>query len=100
MRKINIAGHKFPVPGHPLVRIGLGALLILGGVFSILPVLGIWMMPLGLAILAIDVPMARRMQRRLTVWLGHWLHRSWPALARRLGFGAQRAGRRSRRTLA
>jgi len=94
MKKISIAGRKFPIPGHPFVRMGLGFLLLLGGVFSILPVLGIWMLPLGLAILAIDIPMARRMQRRLTVWLGYWLHRTWPALARRLGFGVQRSGKR------
>ncbi len=75
------------------MRIGLGFLLIVGGLFSILPVLGIWMIPLGLAVLAIDFPMARRMQRRLTVWLGYWLHRTWPSLARRVGFGAQRSGK-------
>jgi hypothetical protein len=37
------------------VRIPLGILLILGGVFSFLPVLGIWMLPLGLLLLAIDL---------------------------------------------
>ena len=94
MKKINIAGRKFSVPGHPLVRIALGFLLLLGGLFSILPVFGLWMIPLGLAVLAIDIPMARRMQRRLTVGLGYWLHRTWPTLARRLGFGVQRAGKR------
>ena len=94
MRNMNIAGRKFPVPGQPFVRIALGILLILGGIFSILPVLGIWMLPLGLAILAIDVPVARRIQRRITIRLGNWLHRNQPALARRFGYGAQRAGKR------
>jgi hypothetical protein len=94
MRKINIAGRKFPIPGHPFVRIALGVLLLVGGIFSILPVLGIWMLPLGLAVLAIDIPIARRLQRRLIIWLGGWLHRNWPGLARRLGYGAQRAGKR------
>jgi hypothetical protein len=37
------------------VRIPLGILLILGGVFSFLPVLGIWMLPLGLLLLAVDL---------------------------------------------
>lgn len=36
-------------------RIPLGLLLILGGIFSFLPVLGIWMLPLGLLLLAIDL---------------------------------------------
>ncbi len=43
-------------PHMHLVRIPLAILLILGGVFSFLPVLGIWMLPLGLAVLAVDVP--------------------------------------------
>ena len=37
------------------VRIPLGFLLILGGIFSFLPVLGIWMLPLGLLLLALDL---------------------------------------------
>lgn len=37
------------------VRIPLGILLVLGGIFSFLPVLGIWMLPLGLLLLAIDL---------------------------------------------
>ena len=30
-------------------------LLVLGGIFSFLPVLGIWMLPLGLLLLALDL---------------------------------------------
>lgn len=37
------------------IRIPLGLLLILGGIFSFLPVLGIWMLPLGLLLLALDL---------------------------------------------
>lgn len=37
------------------IRIPLGVLLVLGGVFSFLPVLGIWMLPLGLLLLALDL---------------------------------------------
>ncbi len=33
----------------------LGLLLMLGGVFGFLPVLGFWMVPLGLAVAALDV---------------------------------------------
>lgn len=46
-------------PGVQLVRIPLGILLIIGGIFSFLPVLGIWMLPLGLLILALDVRLLR-----------------------------------------
>ncbi|MHA6692606.1 hypothetical protein [Devosia sp. A449] len=42
-------------PGARWVRIPLSILLILGGIFSFLPVLGIWMLPLGLLLLAIDL---------------------------------------------
>ena len=35
-------------PSSRLVRIPLAILLVLGGIFSILPVLGLWMLPLGL----------------------------------------------------
>lgn len=37
------------------IRVPLGIILILGGVFSFLPVLGIWMLPLGLLLLALDL---------------------------------------------
>ncbi len=47
-------------PGMILVRVPLGIVLILGGIFSFLPVLGIWMLPLGLLMLAVDIPPLRR----------------------------------------
>lgn len=43
-------------PSSRIVRIPLGILLVLGGIFSFLPVLGIWMLPLGLLLLALDLP--------------------------------------------
>ena len=42
-------------PKARLIRIPLGILLVIGGIFSFLPVLGIWMLPLGLLLLAIDL---------------------------------------------
>lgn len=42
-------------PEARLIRIPLGILLVLGGIFSFLPVLGIWMLPLGLLLLALDM---------------------------------------------
>ena len=42
-------------PSSRWVRIPAGLFLILGGMFSILPVLGIWMLPLGLMLIAADV---------------------------------------------
>jgi hypothetical protein len=64
--------------------------LVLGGLLGFLPVLGFWMIPVGLAILAIDFPPVRRFQRRMTVKIGYALHRRWPAIARRFGYGPPR----------
>ncbi len=37
-----------------------------------LPILGFWMVPLGLLVLSADVPQIRRVNRRLTVKLRGW----------------------------
>ena len=42
------------------VRTLIGVMLMIGGVFGFLPVLGFWMIPLGLAFIALDVPPLRR----------------------------------------
>ena len=60
-------------PHMHLVRIPLALLLILGGIFSFLPILGLWMLPLGLAILAIDVPPLKRPVADTLVRLQRWL---------------------------
>ena len=58
------------------LRVTLGLLLIIGGILGFLPVLGFWMLPLGLAILAIDIPLAARAARRIERGLEH-LFRRW-----------------------
>ena len=55
------------------VRIPLGILLVLGGIFSFLPVLGIWMLPLGLLLLAVDLiflqgPINNAVLRGCRIW--------------------------------
>lgn len=42
-------------PEARFVRLPLGLLLVCGGIFSFLPVLGLWMLPLGLLLLALDL---------------------------------------------
>ena len=71
-------------PASRLVRIPAGLLLVLGGVFSILPGLGIWMLPLGLLLLARDVPFLRRPVGQFTLWgaakwvaFRQWLNQRW-----------------------
>jgi RimJ/RimL family protein N-acetyltransferase len=49
----------------PGLRLILGLLLMLGGVFAFLPVLGLWMLPLGAAIAALDImPILRWLRGR------------------------------------
>ncbi|MDQ4061917.1 MAG: hypothetical protein M3145_12585 [Pseudomonadota bacterium] len=55
-------------PDARWIRIPVGTLLVLGGVFSILPFLGIWMLPLGLLFIAYDVPVLRKPIGRFTIW--------------------------------
>lgn len=45
----------------------LGILLVIGGILGFLPVLGFWMIPLGMLVLSIDLPFVRRMRRQLEV---------------------------------
>jgi hypothetical protein len=56
--------------GDRRVPIGLrsivGLLLMAGGVLGFLPVLGFWMLPMGAAFVALDIPPLRR---RLLAWL-------------------------------
>jgi hypothetical protein len=47
-------------PHLHIVRVPLALILILGGIFSFLPILGLWMLPLGLLVLAVDIPPLRR----------------------------------------
>ena len=55
-------------PHSRWIRIPVGVLLVLGGIFSILPFLGIWMLPLGLLLIAYDVPVLRAPVGRFTLW--------------------------------
>lgn len=41
------------------VRSLVGALFMVGGVFGFFPILGFWMFPLGVALIALDIPLAR-----------------------------------------
>jgi hypothetical protein len=47
-------------PASRWARIPAGVLLTIGGRLSILPFFGLWMLPLGLILLADDIPLLRR----------------------------------------
>jgi hypothetical protein len=50
----------------PGVRAGLGIVAMACGVVGFLPVLGFWMFPLGVVLVALDIPPFRR---RVLKWL-------------------------------
>ena len=66
--KITLLGRTFNLPASRLARTVIGVLLVLGGLLGFLPVLGFWMIPLGLVVLSVDFPAIRRRRRRLAVW--------------------------------
>ena len=85
-RQLLALGQRFPAlqglidlaaarPGV-LIRVPLAVLLIIGGLLGFLPILGFWMIPVGLLLLAVDLPLLRpgvsaaliRGRRRLSLW--------------------------------
>jgi hypothetical protein len=69
-RRLRFAGREVPLPQTRAFRIALGIALMLGGLAGFLPILGFWMVPLGLLVLSVDMPFVRRARRRLAVWWG------------------------------
>ena len=68
------------MPSSFAVRLVIAILLILGGIFSFLPVLGIWMLPLGLLLIAQDVPLLQKPLVAAFAWVERkceWLRVKW-----------------------
>ncbi len=59
-------------------RIPAGLLLIVGGFLAVLPVFGLWMLPLGLILIGEDAPPVRRRVARAL----DWMEKRWPRLFR------------------
>jgi polyferredoxin len=68
-----------PLPQSRVLRISLGIVLLICGAFGFLPVVGYWMIPLGLLVLSVDVPAVRRWRRKLEVKWGRWRQRRMEA---------------------
>jgi fatty acid desaturase len=62
-------------PGSAYVRIPAAIVLIAGGFVGFLPILGFWMVPFGLVLIAQDLPFLRGPMARLLAWI----NRKWPA---------------------
>jgi hypothetical protein len=73
--KIERALDQLREPKWRSLRIPVGVLFVFGGILGFLPLVGFWMLPLGLALLAPDVPLAGRALKKLeNIW--NWLRRS------------------------
>lgn len=76
-------------PASRKVRLPLGLLCIVGGLLWFLPVVGIELLPIGLLLVAQDVPFLKKPVGRGMLWLEHkWMRRKQ---RKRASSGAVRA---------
>jgi hypothetical protein len=92
MAKIRLFGRDVRLPASRVARLALGGAFVAGGSLGFLPVLGFWMVPVGLMVLSVDSPKVRRFRRRSEV-RGF---RKWRALRASPPGGAFAASVRSR----
>lgn len=74
-KKLMMGRWHMPMPQSRKARVTLGGLLVFGGCLGFLPVVGFWMVPLGLLVLSHDLARVRRWRRKVTVW---WTKRRLP----------------------
>jgi hypothetical protein len=72
LAKIRFGNYSLDLPRNRAVRIGIGVALVLGGLVGFLPILGFWMVPLGFLVLATDIPVIRRFNRRVSTAFLRW----------------------------
>jgi len=65
--RMDLFGRSYHLPHSPVLRRSLGVSLVGLGFLGFLPVLGFWMIPLGLLVLSHDSPRIRRMRRQAAV---------------------------------
>src|SRR5688500_19354798 len=86
MRSIKFGNKTVALPASRLARMAIGIGLVIAGFLGFLPILGFWMVPLGLIVLSVDIPIVRRWRRQASVWIGPRLRSRFPWLADQLGF--------------
>nr|WP_176072813.1 hypothetical protein [Brucella intermedia] len=75
-KAIVILGRRIPMPQSVMMRRVLGGSLVAGGSLGFLPILGFWMLPLGLIVLSHDSHRVRRWRRRSEIHIWRkWLKR-------------------------
>ena len=65
---------KLREPRRRWLRVPIGFALVLAGIVGFLPIVGFWMIPLGLSLLALDFPVAAKANR----WI---MQKIWAAIA-------------------
>lgn len=80
---IRIGQRRISLPGSRIARLVIGILLVFLGFLGFLPILGFWMIPLGLLVLSVDSPLVRRWRRRSEVtMIRRWRNRGRTGTAR------------------
>ena len=70
--RLRFGDHSIRLPRSRSLRVLLGCGLLLGGMLWFLPILGLWMLPLGVMVLSIDFHPLRRLRRRFDTRWGRW----------------------------
>lgn len=78
--RLHMGKWSVAMPRSRIGRIVIGTVLVICGLLGFLPVLGFWMVPLGLLVLSQDLRFVRRKRRRLAIW---WEYRKRARQARR-----------------
>ncbi|MGO4833439.1 PGPGW domain-containing protein [Rhizobiaceae sp. 2RAB30] len=65
--KLSLLGRDYQLPKSRPMRVAMGVVLVLLGCLGFLPVLGFWMIPLGLLVLSYEFHIVRRLRRRMIV---------------------------------
>ena len=67
-KRLTIGKWSVKLPKTRMARMALGFALVAGGILGFLPVLGFWMIPVGLLVLSHDIAAVRRFRRRTALW--------------------------------
>lgn len=70
MTDLRIGNRTFKLPQSRTWRIVVGVALIIGGILGFLPIVGFWMIPLGILVLSQEFHLVRRLRRRAVVKWG------------------------------
>lgn len=73
--KVRFGRFSISVPGNKMQRTVLGVALCIGGCLGFLPILGFWMLPLGILILSLEYHWVRRFRRKAEIRFGRWRER-------------------------